>query len=281
MNNSSVVLQCPHCFGKIELDLRAAARSETHTAVLQDGTRRAVDLSIVCVSEGRPRAERFFEHFRDVANDLGAELVIGIDMKDPNNLDGMRLAQKFADTLVIVKSEGFVESVINDVVAAAHGRWIFVLDDDEMLSHALWEWLRNRGYIDGVTQMWEFPTAAVWPTSMTFLTDEKHWPDIHTRLMTWRFAEWNPTPHGGHRYGRGILCPAAIVHYRYLVKPLDERREIYKVRDEGAAEHHHMLLEEHYAESGVTIYELGSGYFENVAALRDKGVKIFPGGHNA
>ncbi len=259
----TIQAQCPHCYGKLEF--RVTPKMNL------DGGIRAKHLSICTVTTAQPRTEAFLLHMRELADDLEAEFVVGFDTRyGPAN---MGLAQKYADTTVLVKSKGYLESVLQDVIDSCTGTWILRLDDDEMASPAMWDWLKNKKYINGETQIWGFPEATLWPSTMSFITTHPFWPDSHPRLQTWKYAKWDRTPHSGAKYGPGLMAPVAIAHHKLLIKPIEERRKIWEQRDKGKVRdeiHASMCVPEDNFDE-LTIHPFGDGRFDDVNAFRNVG----------
>lgn len=272
----SVVTQCPHCYGKLDFELRQ--RYELVRATKQDGSRELVDLSIVCITTAEERSEPFLLHMRELADDLRAEFVVGYDTYYGHH--NLARAHKYSDVTAMVKSKGYIESVLQSVMESAAGTWILRLDDDEMASPAMWEWLKSREYTKQGTQIWSFPEAALWPTTMTFITNRRLWPDYHPRLVTWRYTKWDDRVHAGAPYGLGGIAPVAILHHKYLVKSLDERKRIYEARDiehlNDFAENHmaHSMPEIYFRDDGLSVLDIGSGRFDDAMDFIGKGQLI-------
>ena len=263
MTQETILAQCPHCYGRLEFEVKPK--------YTLNGEMRSKGLSIVTVTTAAPRTEAFLEHMRLVADDLDAEFVVGYDTRYGN--DGLTLAHKYSDLTALVKSKGYIESILQDVIDSCSGTWILRLDDDEMVSPAMWEWLRERKYNSGESQIWSFPTATLWPTTQTFISDHPFWPDVHPRLSTWKFAKWGRSPHSGALHGPGLVAPVAIAHHKLLVKTIEERRKIWKDRDEGQVRdvvHATMSVpEDNYTQ--LTIHPLGDGYFESPSLINGVG----------
>ena len=264
--NTTLEAQCPHCLGKLELETKPKWNIETSP--------KMKPLSLVTVTTAQPRAEAFLSHMRDLSDDIGAEFVVGYDTL--YGIGGMEMAQKYADMMCIVKSKGYLESVLQDVIDAAGGIWILRLDDDEMVTPAMWKWLKDKEYESGKSQIWSFPEATLFPSTMSFISSTPFWPDIHPRLQTWRYAQWDRNPHGGAKHGPGVTAPVAIAHHKLLVKTIGERRAIWEQRDKGKARdeiHASMSVpEDNYDE--LTIHPLSDGYFPDAHLVRGKGRTI-------
>lgn len=269
-NNETLISQCPHCYGKLEFEVRSKFNLDNY----RDGAVRNQHMSIVTVTPAKPNSEAFLLHMRHLADDLGAELVIGYDTR--YGIAGMELAHKYSDLTVLVKSKGYIESVLQDVIDASNGTWILRLDDDEMVTPAMWQWLKDRKYDTKETQSWGFAEATLWPTTMTFISSHPFWPDVHPRLQTWKYAKWGRAPHSGPTHGPGLIAPAAIAHHKLLVKSLDERRHKWEERDKGRDRdeiHAIMNMPEEYLKS-LTVYPLGDGGFENPSLVKGMGETI-------
>lgn len=164
-----------------------------------------MDLSILCITSGLPRADQFLEHFFDVGHQLGAEVVIAQDGKD-------------------VHSKGYIESVLDDGLALTHGDYILRLDDDEKVSPAMLKWLLNKEYLKA--PLWSFPRVHLWESPSWFIVEQYYFPDFQTRLATREKSSRPKDIHSGSPWGWGTISRVAIEHWCYLVKTYEERCEI-------------------------------------------------------
>lgn len=176
-----------------------------------------MSLSIVTVTNCEPHAERFIARMRKDADALGAELVIGIDRES-----APKAIEALADVAVRVKSKGYVESVLDEVLKHCTGDYILRLDDDETISVALLDWLAAEWYEAG--EVFAFVRPYFWG-------DERHFlpallPDYQTRLSTKAKAGGRNEIHVGSPYGTGQLVPFPIEHHKFLVKSRAEREAI-------------------------------------------------------
>lgn len=268
-----VLIQCPHCLGKIPLEIRRPS-SLNDSVVMADGERvDSIELSILCVTRAEERTEPFLLKMRNAATTLGAQLVIAFDSINGSN--NLSRCYKYADMTAIMQSSGYVESILQEAHHFCQGIWTLRLDDDEEISPAMMEWLRNREYTKGKTQIWSFPTAALWPDDMHFITNPPLWPDYHPRLFTWRYREWQAEVHAGAPYGMGGLAPVSILHHKYLVKSIEEREKIYEERDvakmgDNAYAHMPFTLPERYFDK-MNVLQVARGRVDNADVIRNAG----------
>lgn len=184
-------------------------------------------LSIVCVTLNEPHAARFILKMHSLATRLGAELVLGLDGVKAHVAEFRGLAHK----TVNVQSAGYVESVLDEVLAACTRPFVLRLDDDEAVSPALADWLERREY----PEVAAFPRPYLWGDEQTFITDL--YPDLQTRLTRWEKAGGRRYIHQGSPYGTGTIIPYAIEHYKFLVRSLEDRKRIaaqYEAVSHGA-----------------------------------------------
>ena len=176
-------------------------------------------LSIVCVTNCEPHALKFIEHFRQCADSLHAELIIGID----NHNAPLELV-RLADIVVEVKSKGYIESVLDQVMDQCAGDYVLRLDDDEKISASLLSWLKTREYESG--DVFAFPRPYFWGDEKHILADLL--PDLQTRLTTWSKAGGRYKIHAGSPFGTGKIIQHPIEHYKFLVKTREQREEIMR-----------------------------------------------------
>ncbi len=220
MSNFTVIydtedwVECPHCRGPINMKVQAEAPP------LAPGYDYKPELSIVCITNGESHVMPFLLKMRHAADEIGAELVIGADGEE-----AMRLAQNVTNRIVTVKSKGYIESILNRVMAAAEGVWILRIDDDEEISPALLSWLKKKSYRS--SPLWRIPTMALWENSDQFVVTKPLWPDVHLRLTTWQYRlGWDPKPHAPAPHHTDDIAPGAFLHYKYLLHDYDERKKV-------------------------------------------------------
>lgn len=164
-------------------------------------------LSILCVSDMKPRALPFIEELRAVADELGAEFVLVRDGVD-------------------VHSQGYLESVLEEAIARTHGDYILRVDDDEKISPAMKRWLATKEY--EMHQHWSFSRVHFWRDPHTVILAKYYFPDIQTRLSTRAMSGGRNEIHAGSPWGAGRIAPVALEHWVYLVKTYEERIETAK-----------------------------------------------------
>lgn len=267
--------QCPHCFAKIEFEIRPTFALDQRI-LTPDGWKMPPVISIVTITPADSKAVPFLRKIRDFADKIGAEFLILVDTAITK--DGYENAPQLAHTVVYAEGNGCLESLINLAYKAAKGTWVLRLDDDEEMSPAMQDWIMRREFRE--SQLWAFPTMALWGSPEEFITSYPLWHDPHVRLMTSKFTsvEWPKIPHAVPSIGPGKLAPVGILHYKYLLSSYEERlalAEHYDSIHEGAGTGAHLpftLPEDHY--NKVTLYPVGTGYFADPPSLRSKGRTI-------
>jgi hypothetical protein len=129
-----------------------------------------------------------------------------------------------------VQSKGYLESVLDEAVDFCSRDYVLRLDDDEGCSKALVRWLTNRGYESG--NHWRFDRVHLWGDVRTALVTPQLYPDHQTRLSVKRLAGGRPGIHSGSPHGGGLSAPCSLEHHKFLVKSLEERREIVRRYDQ-------------------------------------------------
>lgn len=175
-------------------------------------------LSFLFVTKGQPYAERFIEVARNVANQCqNAEVVIALDRERYTPI------ARFADFCGLVKSAGYLESVLDEAVEMCRGDYVLRLDDDEMPSAAMAQWLIDEKYLE--TQSWAFHRANLWGSEETYITNHPLWPDIQTRLAIKEKSGGRKEIHIGSPHP-GRNAPCMIEHHKFLIKNYAERKRI-------------------------------------------------------
>lgn len=183
------------------------------------------DLSILCVTRCEPHARRFLAEMLDLGRQLEAEVIFAAD--------GLAAAGRMAEWGMParpVQSKGYMESVLDEAVEFCSRDYVLRLDDDEGCSKAMVRWLTNRAYESG--NHWKFDRVHLWGDVRTALVTPQLYPDHQTRLSVKRLAGGRAVIHSGSPHGGGLTAPCAIEHHKYLVKTLDERRDIVKRYDQ-------------------------------------------------
>lgn len=188
-------------------------------------------LTILVVTKAEPFAVPFLKRMSALADALRAEFVVGADGEGAAE----RLAIQWtkAPVIVIVKSKGYIESVLDVVLRRCTGRYVLRLDDDEQCSPAMVSWLVSEAYT--TAKHWKFPRAHVWGDERTMLLHPALWPDHQTRLSLRELAGGRTVIHCGSPYGGGTDAGVVIEHHKFLVKSLEERRAIVRRYDGVAA----------------------------------------------
>lgn len=189
------------------------------------------DLSILCVTKAEPHSFPFVLAMRELAADLGAEFV--------PVADGAMAAGRLVDHAMrgprYVESKGYIESVLDEALEFCTRDYVLRLDDDERCSKSMVRWLTSRGY--ETSNHWKLPRIHLWGDEHHALVTPHLYPDHQTRLSVKKLAGSRPGIHSGSPHGGGLEAPGVIEHAKFLVKSLDERREIverYESIQEGA-----------------------------------------------
>jgi len=176
------------------------------------------DLSILVVTRAEPHALPFLRSMRTLAFTTGAELVVAAD--------GLEAYAALGDEFLVrlVKSQGYIESVLDEALAACRTDYVLRLDDDEKASPAMVQWLAGGRYREH--PHWSFPRAHLWRDEQTAIVTRLLWPDQQTRLSLRALSGGRAKIHEASPHGFGTIAPCALLHYKFLVKSLDERRAI-------------------------------------------------------
>lgn len=216
-----------------------------------------MSLSVLVFTEGHPFAARFLFEFGRLARDLKAQYVIAGDHEQ-----GFRMARRFADIAIQVETKGLQEHKITEVSGMCAGDWILKLDDDETVSPAMRDWLL--AWKPGTEAAYSFPYAWLWGDEQHFITAPPFWVDPHGRLMRKELMQDWPTGVHQNNPHTGPVVPVALCHHKFLVKSMDERREVARRYDgfmQGAGTgelYGKYTLPEVYC-SEFTVREVGDG----------------------
>ena len=181
-------------------------------------------LSILCVTKVEPHAERFTLAMYNLAENLAnAECVVALDS------EVIYSAAVAAHRVHLVRSKGYIESVLDEALGFCTGDYVLRLDDDESASPAMVAWLKSGEYHS--KPHWKFPRANLWGDGEHFIVTPQLWPDVQTRLSRRELAGGRNLIHAGSPHGGGTQAPCAIEHHKFLVKSLAERREIVRRYD--------------------------------------------------
>lgn len=194
------------------------------------------DLTILCITRAQPYALPFLDEMASLTHDLEGRFYVAADGDTAySRLDGLNA------TLFIVRSHGYLESVLDEAVHVCEDGYILRLDDDERVSDGMYQWLLERHYRD--TDHWCFPRANLWPDENQRLDGHPVWPDLQTRLSTKEKSGGRTTIHHGSPFGSGRHAPVVIEHHKFLVRPIQDRVEqarAYERIQEGAGSGHYL-----------------------------------------
>lgn len=184
------------------------------------------DLSIICVTKGEDCILPLLNNLTGLRLH-GTELVIACDGDEAyDRLYATPNVFFNADYVRVVESKGYIESVLDEAVDLTSREYVFRLDDDESMPDELIRWLSEGEYRSH--PHWKFNRAHLWRDERTIITNPPLWADHQTRLSTRALSYGRTSIHCGSPFGGGELAPYPIVHHKFLVKSLEERREIVK-----------------------------------------------------
>lgn len=209
-------------------------------------------LSILCVTKLEPFAEPFLRAMSALGCEIGAEVVFALDAPISE------AAVPPCDKAVMVRSKGYIESVLTHAIEACSGDYILRLDDDERCSAAMAKWLKAGAWRS--KPAWAFATAGLWGDARHVLVMPELWPQYHVRLTTAALAGGQTRIHQRHPVSDPAIAPAVIEHHKFLVKSLDQRQAIaerYDAIRQGAGKRCHSVPELAYRE--LVLAPLGDG----------------------
>ncbi len=137
----------------------------------------SVALSVCCMTAGPgPRVAALLELFRPVAG----EILVAVD--DRAGADVLAALERVADRLLVYPYADPVDRPLAWLHAECRGRWVLLLDDDEIPSGPLLRGLPALVAANDVTHYW-LPRRWVFPDATRYL-DEPPWrPDYQLRLV--------------------------------------------------------------------------------------------------
>jgi hypothetical protein len=185
-------------------------------------------LTILCITNFGFHASGFIRRLGEQASALGAGFVLGADAPLPSWI-------RDDWTIVPLKSAGYIESVLDQVIAACPDGYILRLDDDEQIGPQMFNWLESGAYREA--EHWAFPRQHLWPDPEHYVTNPPLWPDLQTRLSVKAMAGGRHRVHEGSPYGTGRVADVAIEHHKFLARPLAEREQLlehYETLQPGA-----------------------------------------------
>lgn len=237
-----------------------------------------MDISIVCVTGMGKRAEPFLNNFRELADKLNGELLLGADISKTQ--ETLEVATRYAHRVIPVTCNGSKGIVWNSVAEQAQGYWVLMMDDDEEVSPAMEKWLLQYEWRDYPysSSVYSFPCAHLWGDREHFISTSPLYPDCHARLMHKELhTQWGTTIHASNPQGLGKIVPALFLHHKFILKSFEERKQIAETYDQlengsgtGNSYRPFGLPETHFDE--VTIQPVGDGSVpENVKDLMNRG----------
>lgn len=154
-------------------------------------------LTVLCVSEYGAHAAPFLSRLEQFADDIDADCFIEYD------------------------GTGFrcLEDILDAAVAECDDGYILRLDDDELPTPQMVEWMRDRRFEEA--DHWAFPRLNLYPDDRHYLASI--WPDLQTRLSIKAMSGGRTRVHAGSPFGTGRVAPVAIEHHKFLVRSLAER----------------------------------------------------------
>lgn len=176
-----------------------------------------MSLSVLCVTTADPPVLDLLRRMRDLARTLEAEFVLVAD--GPTAAETLR--DQVAPPTLEVTSEGYLESVYEQAVAACRGDYIFRLDDDEAASPELVKWLAIGAY--QAAPQWRFERRHFWGREGQYITNYQLSPNFQTRVSHRDVAGGRTTIHAASPWGNGHPGFGAIWHYKFLLRSREER----------------------------------------------------------
>lgn len=180
-------------------------------------------LDVLCVSRVESCCIRYLLDMRAMAARIGARFVLVAD----GNLafDRAYLYQLVGNARV--KSQGYIESVLENALKSCDADYVLRLDDDERASPAMERWLASGAWQEH--DHWKFPRAHYWGDRV--LLTPHLFPDHQTRLSTREKSGGRTSVHCGSPFGGGEEAPVAIEHYKFVAKSNEQRLHIAQVYD--------------------------------------------------
>lgn len=227
--------------------------------------RRFQDITILCVTNGNGKhIPNFLEQMRQHADVLDACLLIGTDGEH-----GYHAAiEADANMIAPVRSNGYLESILDIVMEQVRTPYVLRLDDDEKLSPALLAWLKQGKYKE--FEIITFPRANMWGDEQHFLSEYPWWMDEQTRFGKTELMTGRNVIHQGNPCGAGVTVPYVIEHHKFLVRDYAERRKIAEQYEQvrpgaGLGEFLPFNLPEDTGRK-LVLSQLGNGYKEGFKA---------------
>lgn len=175
-------------------------------------------LSVLCITRASDAVLPLLRELAQMAAYVGAECLLAADGAPAAHV----LLQSVRPLHVIqVTSLGYVESVLDEAIAATNGDYVLRVDDDERLDPELVGWIKDGGYRDAYH--WQFRRAHLYPDPQHYLRSAPFWPDYQTRLSRRELAGGRSTIHAKSPFGLGEIGPGVIEHHKFLLYSYADR----------------------------------------------------------
>lgn len=178
------------------------------------------DLSILCVTRAEEEIIHLLDDLSYKAETLNAEFVIVVDSTSDRWVNIDCNVDKFAT----IKSQGYIESILDEAITYTTGKYILRIDDDESIPDQLLNWLLSKEYL--LSDNWKFARCHLYPNIDHYITNPPLYPDHQTRLSIREKSGNRPHIHAGSPFGGGQLCPYPILHHKFIVKSIESRQNI-------------------------------------------------------
>lgn len=188
-------------------------------------------LTVLTVSTLPAYGWRFIRDARDLAQDLGAEYVLAVDLggmpaERAESMRGLGESRGPNTRTVFVDSQGkgYLEACLNQALDQCDSEYVLRLDDDERATPILAKWLREWVRCCRPEKQYTFARAALYPDADHYVAQQPWWPDPQARLATRELSRrsyLHELWHGGEVY-----VPNPIEHHVYLVKTAAEHDAI-------------------------------------------------------
>jgi hypothetical protein len=178
-------------------------------------------ISLLVVSKCEPHTDRFFTHYRAVADMLGIPWVLGCDRCSPPPCFK-------ADKVFSVCCKTTVEDVLILAFRQCETEWVLRLDDDETLSLQalswLYKWLQPPSQRSAkAMKAIAFHRANLWGGESLRLAEPGLYPDVQVRLVR-RDHENRTRLHEG--LDCDLVAPVDLLHYKFLIRSYEDRVKI-------------------------------------------------------
>jgi len=182
------------------------------------------ELTVLTITRGESHSLPFLQNLSDFAKSIGVEYLIGLDMFANIEIDLMKIG---TCRMVPCTSSGAIEHVLADVSQKAHSDWILRIDDDESMSAAMEDWIKQGDWLTDTHTHYSFPTAWLWGDESHYIVNDRMYPDIHMRLVKHNLmGDWPRQPHAIIERDAKHVVPAMLLHHKFLVKNYSERQTV-------------------------------------------------------